>query len=452
LAARAAASDSNLFVLRDAEQGIVLEAVPIADGETKTFRVGLGHETIDVIVPVSPGQSGNVVQRSQGEYVVEVRRDGDSLHTTIRKGDGSSRDYPTVSLEDLATYDVRVNVISAEGEESVYAIRGWTEVTKEDGPVIDLFGGKVPLQPGDVSITMQTSVHEESPGVEGTAPVEFSEGLFFARGYFAPGVDGDFIIDFGATGSVVVRWFLPKDAEIRELKAVEYSDEGVRELDATLRAAGGDVEDFLGVATLDELHVGGITFKDVTVNVIEEMPEIVDHMVVGVIGANLLHQAKVAALDYKTSPGVTPALTLSSESAHKGVDGVAEVPFTLAQGHIFVPGSVESAPASFLLDTGARQSVVVLQIVRDIGHSMLMGPNRTIRGLDAEPISVGFIHPAEVKIGDVSLKETTLGATDLPVLMDMGLGENGGLLGNDILGRFRRVEIDLLDNVIRLIQ
>lgn len=451
MTARAAASESNLFILQEAEQGIVLEAVPIADGETRAFRIGPGHEIIDVIVPISPGQSGNIVQRSQGEYVVEVRREGDSFHTTIRKGDGSSRDYPTVSLKDLATYDVRVNVIRAEGEESVFSIRAWTEVTKEDGPVIDLFGGKVPLQPGDVSITIQTSVHEGPPGVEGTTPVEFSEGLFFARGYFAPGVDGDFIIDFGATGSVVVRWFLPKDTEIRELKAVEYSDKGVRELDASLRALGGDVEDFLGVATLDELHVGGITFKDVTVNVIKEMPEIADQMAVGVIGANLLHQAKVAAIDYKTSPGDTPFLTLSSESAHKGKDGVAEVPFTVAQRHIFVPGSVEGAPVSFILDTGARHSVVVIQVIRDIGQSMLSGPQRTIKGLDAEPIPVGLIQPAEVKIGDVSLKGTTLAARDLPVLTNMGLGENGGLLGNDILGRFRKVEIDLLENVIRLI-
>lgn len=445
------AGPSVLFVLEDSDQGLALRKVPIADQETKTFRVGQGFAAIDVILPISPGQSGNVVQRNQGGYEVLVRRDGDALHTAIRKDDGSSRDYPVVSLNDLATYDVRVNVTRGDGEKSLFVISGWDEVAEGDGPVIDLFGGAVPLEPGDVSLTVQTSLRGESTDLQGTTPLEFSEGLMFTRGLVPPGVDGDFIVDFGATGSVVVRWFLPRDTEIRDLKAVEYSDEGVRELDASLRAAGGNVDDFVGVATLPELHLGDITFEDAQVNVIEEMPEIAGRMVVGIIGGNLLQQAEVAVMDYKTPAAVTPLLRLSSESLHKGQEGIREIPFTLVQRHIFLSGSVDDVPVSFLFDTGARRSVVATEVVRKAGLSMIMGPRVILKGLDSNAIPIGVIHPLTVMIGDVSLKGIDLAVAELPVLVNMGLAENGGLLGADILQRYGKVEVDFRGKVIRLV-
>jgi hypothetical protein len=445
------ASEAVLFVLKETESGFALKEVPIEDGEVKVFQIGRGHQTIDVILPVSPGQSGNVVQRSRSAHTVRVRRDGRELHTTVHREGGETRDYPTVSLTDLASYDIRVNVTGAGGGKTVFMIHRWEMATRDEGPVIDMFGGAIPLEPGDISVTVQTSHSEQKPRIEGTAPLDFSDGLLFTTGSIPPGVDGEFIVDFGATGSVIVRWFLPKSTEIREQKAVEYSDRGIRELDASLRAAGGEVEDYLGIATLEELHVGEITFPDADFNVIGEMPEFEGRMIVGVIGANLLHRAEVVSLGYKKDAGAGPVLRLSSESRHEGEDRIVELPINLAQRHIFLSGSVDGAPVSFLFDTGARRSIVTTEVVRKANLTMLMGPRLMVKGLDANVIPVGVIRPLTVTLGDTDFTEIPLAVADLPVLEALGLRESGGLLGNDILRRYREVEVDLADRVIRLV-
>lgn len=446
-----------LFLVKSIPDGFDVVGTPIADGETKTFAVTPESEIVDVILPISVGQSGNVVQRSQGSYDVEVARRGETLTATIRRADGRTKSYPDVSLRDAAGWDVRVNLTGDDGRKAAFLIEGWSEVRPDTaGPVIDMFGGVVPLEDGDVSVTTQVSERiaalRAAGAVTGESPITYESGLLFTEGTLVGGTTAEFIIDFGATGSVVAEWFLPKGTEIREVKGTMHSMEGDRVVEGAMQAAGGRVEGFLGRATMAEFHVGDAVFRDVGVNVVEEMPEIGDRMAAGVLGADVLYRADVVSLAYEWWADERPMIRFLAESRLRGAEDVAVVPLVKVQNHLFARGEVNGIGVEWLLDTGARHTVVAVQAVRDAGRTVAMGRTTSMRGLDGRPVEVTQMLAEEFSVGDHEYQNVRIWMGNMPVLEAMGLGDTGGILGNDFLSMFREIEVDLAEGVLRLLR
>ena len=285
----------TLYVLRSIDGEIVVDAVAIPTGRTVVLGA---DDIITFILPLSPGQSGDLIQRGRPKGEVVARCEVDELHLTVRFEDGRERRLPPVEISGLAKYDVRVNVVGGDGTKRAFMIRAYGDVGPAGGPVVNMFGSAIPLEDGDYSITTEVTEHRPPQSVEGSVALEIVDGFLLAEGTLPDGAKGSFIVDFGASGTVVARSFVPEGTPVHRVKAIEYSEGDGHELDGVMGGAGGLVEGFNGSASLVGFELGPVSFGDVTVNVIREMPSFIDAGVVGIIGLDLLHRADVVDLEF----------------------------------------------------------------------------------------------------------------------------------------------------------
>lgn len=445
----AAHASAEIYVLRLTSQGLRLDPVAIADGQTLTFTLGLESNVVDLVLPFSPGHSGNLTQREKGPAVLRVTRTGDTLIPRLTKADGTSRNLPEVSLAALQRYAIRVNVTGAR-EKAVFVIEDGA-ARRADGPVVDIFGGKIPIGPHDYAIT--TVVTEAAPRADVTGTAELFmlggdlEGFLVARSRLANDTQGNFIIDAGATGSVIEKPALPPGVEVRPMTAIEVSDRGTREMPGTMSGAGGEVAGLLGSVTLPELRLGRIVFRDAETAVLERLPDLGGGRISGIIGQNLLRRAEHVSITLPEGPGATGVLTLGGPPAD--APEAVELPFTEVHGHMFVSAKLGDRPLTFLLDTGARRSTVPRSCAEALGMELSDGEG--VRGLDgtAVPTKNGVAPP--LGLGAAIIEGLDVVVVDLPVLVQMGLGDSAGVLGMDVLRRFAGFEIDYPAKVLRLL-
>jgi hypothetical protein len=435
----------KLFVLKASDEGVTLESVDLAEDEVKVFSTGGKERIIAPVLPVGPGKSGDLVQTAGGPRELSVQcRDG-ALQIRVRRPDRREQAFPAVTMDELANYDIRVNVTAADGSKIAFLIREYAHADIDDGPVIDIFGGKIPMQPGDYAITTETDVHETVQAVAGVVPVEFAGGLFIVRGRLAGGPEGYFVVDFGAGATVFSKDFLPAGTELQALRGVEYSGEGRRTVKGIMEGAGGAVDHFLGNAEVGQFHVGPLVFSDLSVHVVDGLFTIEERPIAGIIGLDLLRRAGVVHF----GTGLT-AMTFSDRAVAAGKK-IISVPFSVATDHIFIDGKIRNVPLSFIFDTGARASLLSASAAASAGLEAGKGQARQFRGLDGNPIEAHPVTAGSVTLGKQTFSEVTFHVSDLYVLNALGLQSDGGILGNDFLSRFAAVEIDFSEKVIRLL-
>jgi hypothetical protein len=407
-----------------------------------------------VIYTVGTGTSGNVVQRSTNSYTVTVKREGDAYHLSSSTGAGGSRTLPPLSIADLGTYRVRVDITAADGREKAFVIEAGLHVQKSvSGPVMDMFQGLVPLAPGDLSIMTRTdrmAPGAARPVVVGEAELVYDKGLLFTRASTGLGDPMEFIVDFAAGATVVAKSALPGGVEIQAVEGVEYTEEGPRRIESTMKGAGGDVSGFLGTATLPELTVGTLVFRDAKVSVLSSLPEFGGHKPAGILGMNLLSSANLACVTYP-APGDTGHLRLANESHLDSPEAIG-IPFTRVGNHLFVTGAVDDAPVTFIFDTGARRAHLHPEVAEAAGIALRPDddPGGT-RGLDGKKMETHLAAAEKLSLGEATFARVPFVVADMPVFRTIGLGASAGLLGNTFLDRFGEVEIDFEQQVIRLV-
>jgi hypothetical protein len=442
--AAASAEDCRVMVLREVDGEVLLEAVPLSAGEARVFEHG---EIITVVLPVGVGMSGDLIQASNLENSISVACEDGVIRTSVSTPDGETRALPELALADAAALDLRVNVTPGEGEKRAFLVRGYETVLPAEGPVVDMFGGAIPIGAGEFSITTEVTPAEERPELSGVIPMRVEDGFLLVHGSALGGGAGSFVVDFGAGGTVVTRDFVPERVEIDPLIAFEHSPDGMRVLPGVMTGAGGDVEGFLGAAVLHEFAVGDLTLSHVSVGVIGEMPVWGEEPVVGILGLDVLERAGIASV------------TLGSDGAGRlellpaGVpapDGAIELPFTMAADHIFVEGALGGAAVTFLFDTGARSTIVPLGVAEEAGLAAGSLPDRDFKGLDGGALPARSVRAEGFSLSGVSFDAFDIYAADLPVLEGLGLDEGSGLLGMDFILGFGRVDVDFEERVVRL--
>lgn len=449
LAASAAhASECRVIVLREGDDGPVLETVSLIEGTPRTFEPG---EIITVVLPFGVGMSGDLVKAEENSGAIRVACEGGAVRTTIAAPGGGERDLPTVALVDAETFDMRVNVTAGGGDKWVFLVRGYSSIEPAAGPVLDMFGGALPMSAGDYSITTEVTRHEELPGLSGEVPLTLQDGLLAAEVGGPDGETGLFVIDFGAGGTVVTRDFLPDGASVEPVLAIEHSTEGEKVLPGGMTGAGGDVGGFAGAARLESLTLGELELNDVSVSVIEEMPEFGTVPIDGIVGIDILGRADVATLEF--GPEGAVLLTLedaSGVSGSGGDEGATELPFTIAADHIFIEGGLGDVPVTFLFDTGARSTIVPLSIAEAAALPPGSLPGREFRGLDGNLLPATAVRADELTLAGHEFPPLEMYAAELPVLESFGLDEDSGLLGMDFVLEFARMKIDFEEGVVRL--
>jgi hypothetical protein len=443
----AGADAAHVFVLREAFGEIEIEKVRIRDGETLTLD---GEEMITVVVPLGVGQSGDLVKKGMRTGKISITSEDGMLKIVKSEEGGKKMAYPEVAIEDLSAYDMRVNVAGGDGTKKAFMISRYDEAEDDDGPVIDMFAGMIPLEEGDYSITLEISAAEQAEFVSGEATVYYEDGFLLTEGALSDGRKGWFIVDFGASGTVITKDFLPAYVEIEEVKALEYSDKGKREVRSAMSGAGGEVTGYLGNADPGDLFFGDVRFSEVTVNVIESMPDFGTREIVGILGLDLMILCDRIAFEYpRGGPGV---LMMGDRHIVAETDSPsAEVPFYYVAKHLFLDGEVNEVPVSFLFDTGARSSILSASKADKAGLEQIEDSGKgELRGLDGNPVETVPVIADRLRLGEWLRSDVKFYAADLSVFESLGLRQGGGIIGNDFLDDYILVEIDFERDMISL--
>lgn len=448
--ARSASSPGcRLFLLRHAEAKLGLQAVDLAAGESRRFPLGAASEWITFVLPLGPGKSADLVQAAAGPAELEARCAADGLHATVHRSRGEARSLPPVSRRDLEGYELRVNVRPGVGPGQVFAVRGGGTISEEPGPVLDLFGGRIPLAAGDYSITLETreaieaAAGERPAAVAGSAPLVFDGEHHFLRGEVAGGGSGWFVVDLGAGRSVLARGALPPGVEPVPPSATEYSAAGAREVGSEMLGVGGAVGGFAGSAEIAAISAGSLRFEQAEVNVVEQLPAIGGRPLLGILGLDLLERAACVRLSYDPAG----ELRLSASCAATG----PAVPFNVADHHLFVRGEIAGVPLSWVLDSGAKVSLLAPALADRLG--LVADPSRSVevRGLGSAAVQAPRVEAPELVLGEERFPQVAFHVAPLAVLDAWGLSRQGGILGNDFLRRFAALELSFPRGEVRFV-
>lgn len=430
-------SDYKIYLLKENNGVINLEALFVGEGETKSIKQS---EFITFVLPVSPGKSGDIIQSIHKQNTIKISAAKGRLFVSVIKPDGSERALPEINFNDLKNYLIRVNVISGSGTKKAFLIKNYNEYGEADGPVFDLFGGKIPLANGDYAVTTEVTESKQVNYITGNAPLEIYDNLLFAKGKIENGNEGYFVIDFGAGRTVFAKDAIPPGSVITEVQSIEYSSDGTKTASGEIGAAGGNVSDFLGTTDIKNFKLGSLVFNDLSVSVLNSLPAIAGKKILGIIGIDLLQSAPFVSIEYKNGkPGKIFFKTDFNESGN-----CIKVPFSLTGKQIFINGKINGKQVSFLFDTGARFSFV------SEGLGFLTNDNKApdVRGLDGNIIPAKCVDVKSFSLSNNEFQFKDFYSADIPVINNMGLKESGALLGGDFLKQFNKITVDYPNKIL----
>lgn len=435
---------TNAFILKMTGEAFAIDAVQIAAGGIQAVQTSDG--VIGVIFPPGPGQSAALITPEEGRMLV-IRNTGEELRVEERSADGSSRELPPRSLDDLPKYDIRVS-ITGGGKRAAFLISQNRTVESDVGPVANMFSGRVPAETlaGGYVLQTETYRHETGAPVAGKVPLEIDRWPF-ARVTLPDGVEAEFIVDIGAANTVVDKSMVPSGVDITEASMVEYSAAGKRTLKYAPGGATGKVQTVVGHAALADLALAGIAVPDITVDVLEDMPDFFGRPVGGIVGMDILRRCRRLRLDLG---GEDPNMEFGAAPS-RSADAI-ELPFAFVSTHLVVEGDVNGTPVFFILDSGAPSSY--LDEVAAAAAGVLGDESKAdeSRGLDGGGVSTLPGNMAELTLGDrlfdnVPCRISSLSAFDAL----RGEDQHVGLLGNDFFGRLSGIEIDFETRTVRFL-
>jgi hypothetical protein len=143
------------------------------------------------------------------------------------------------------------------------------------------------------------------------------------------------------------------------------------------------------------------------------------------------------------------ALLLSLPFRNVAHPGVIHLPFRTVNSMILVDGKVDGKPVTFLLDTGAKQTIVSAKTYGNLAYQL-----RITHRVGPQP---GFIGESVTLPVNLEIDRRTWLARRVAVMNFEGLSavlgaQFDGLLGEDVLREFRSVHIDYRNHQIDLEQ
>ncbi len=447
----AVANTCRLFVLKRVDRDFAVETINLAENETKVLPVSAGTGIIDIILPVGPGVSGSMAKWSDDTLLIARCVSGE-LQVTTRVANEEDWKRPARKLDDLARYDVRVSVTAADGAKRSFLILQHTQVVREEvGPVVDVFGGMIPMNEGDYTLCTDTYQHKLGSHVEGEAPLEYDHWpLVVAK--LPDGTKGVFIVDIGAGTTVVIKEFLPTGTKIKKASMVQYSSGAKKMLKYAPGGATGTVDTILGHATLPELRLGSIRFENPRVDVIREIPDFFGRRIAGILGLDLMRRCNVLSMSFVGEGGSTPTLRMGRSATPSG-SNVLELPFTFVSSHLTVDGKINGSLVHFIMDTGAPDIILDAQAARRIGVGIEKKKMRPGRGLDGGEANFKQGQAVDLSIAGRSFGpvQPRISALSCFVILRTNK-QNAGLLGNSFFSKFKRIELDFDRRVARFVE
>jgi hypothetical protein len=441
-----ASQDCLVPVVRRGPQGFTLGIETVEEGGAVALFTQGDSRVIAPIIPVGPGVSGDIVKASETDVLLLRCVDGVIRVMSTPPDGGVAEERMRGQAEDLTRYTLRVNIVAQDGEEAAFQLSNGT-VTPADGPVLNMFGGMVPLEAGDVVLTTQVSepAGDRVPELEGSVEL-VSVGPYAGVPAILPGNrEGRFILDLGASRSLVARTFLDQATPVEPMVAVEHSAQGVRELAGSAQAAGGKAQGVGSLAKVPWVRVGSQELEDFQPVVLDEPFEVAGEAIQGILGLDVLRRAGRVVGNFGRPEG--PAeLRLGGEP----LEDAMEIPLQEVRGLLFVEGRLGDLPVLFLLDSGARQSIIPEALARREGMAISQEAVDSLMGLDRNPIPFRGLQAPPLKVGGLELPNAGFITGPIPVLDALGIREDAAILGQPFFKALGTVEIDFEKGVLRV--
>ena len=433
-----------VFTLEHDSLGVHVARADLDEGGVLVFTRGVGSGTVDVVLPPGPGRSAALVRAADADKIV-VRFEGGRLSAQVRRADGSTVDMPARLLSELRQQDIRVSVTLGDVRRA-FVITGYERASADDiGPAENMFAGQLPaaLLRDAAVVQTDTWVSAAASPARGTAPLERDRWLF-VRGARADGTSGWFVVDLAASESIVAKSFVPPGQPLEELSMIEHSGGGTRRLPYAPAGATGAVQGVLGRTAYAKLTFGDIAFAHADVTVLDRLPDVFGRPVVGILGMDLLRGCAHLGLEF-AADGRFATLTLAPE-APAGTPA-AVTPFSLVASHVLVAGTVNGAPARWILDSGSPG--MVMDSLGAPALAQRPGASR-VQGLDRHDIASVDAVAARVRVGSLEYHDIPVRVSALPVFASFRSREHAlAVLGVAELARTARLDIDFAQRVVR---
>jgi len=442
----------NFFLIKEANNDVIIEKVTLTENELKVFK---DESILSYVMVFSPGsKSGEIIEKEQRIGGIIASYIDNTINVNILKKDGSQKDMPGIDLELASKTDVRLNITGANGYKKAFLVTQFNQVKEDDGPVLDLFSGQINLNEGDYSLFTECIASKQTKILEGSIPYEIYHGWITVNCDLGSGMKGRFVVDFGATTTVVPKNNLPFNTEIAPLEMVKYSAEkGEIKSKAVIAGATGSVNNIEGVCILDKLHFGDIEIKDLKVTVLNSFPETFNNLgIKGIIGRDVLMQTEVVHVKNLKNQSAEKWLILSRKNPQQFTHNYS-VPFSFAGGgQIFMAGSISNIPVHFLFDSGAGSSYISNNFIHqnNIQFKKTRDKKSISYGIDGKGAEYEEVLLKQIEIGDVKIESMLFNMESVYAVEKSGSNEGTVLLGMNFLKNYNNVSFDFIDKKILL--
>ncbi len=415
--------------------------VEVPEGQSLTLRPGV--DVVAVVVPVSEGQSADLV-RAQDGLQVTLAAGSDRLRVRVKRG-ATEREVLDRPLAELQGLRVRVHATTGDGLRGRWRIEGWAQAAPEAGPVMNLFAGQIPLGPQDAVLTTQVETAPPTPAASGatTLPLAWEKGHptipVQLAGKVLPAV-----VDTAAATTLVGTAALPPGQAITPATMTEHSQAGRRTVALEAQGAGGATAGF-GTTTVP-LGLGARDLGPTAVLVPTGpgkptgLPEVI-------LGLDVL--APLGCLRFERTPSGSWELRLGPRGSTAPPPG-AELPLVQMGALLGVEARVEGRRTFLVLDTGSPHTFLPQALAREAGWALRDAPGAPPRGLDGRPLAVRLATVGSLDLGGWLRSSQTVRVGDLPVLAKFTGDLPVGLLGTDVLATARAFEVDFKEGRLRL--
>jgi len=436
-------ADTDLFVLKRTDAGFVVERVRVTEGAEVSWTLGKDG-FVDVILPPGPGGSAGIVQTASNPITVASCKGGKLSVSTTAMGKRFDRPAPTPG--DLAALDIHVSARGADGKTFAGFIRNYNVFEADPvGVIEDPFGNAIPLQNGDCVLYTSTFPARSNAGAttSGACPIRYVGGHHLVPASIGTG-KGEMVIDLAAGMTVVARSALPAGATIRPSEMVQHSADGVKRLASEMGGATGSVAP-LGIATLPSLTIGDLKFENVDVVVMEALPPVAEG-ITGIVGLDLLGRANVISIPYPKN-GAAGELRMSSATAEKPASTLS---LAILDSRAHCKAKVNGTDVCLIVDTGSPITIVEERVSVAANLQPVAAEGKDVRGIGTARTQLAKANAETISLGEVTLKDQAVMVGSLPLFSRFKGPTPIGILGNETLAGFTRVEMDFAKRELRV--
>lgn len=442
----------NCFLLVEQNNNLTIEKIFV---DNNNVEVVINKNVVTAILSWGKGMSGDMIKKEnrEGSFIIQCK-DG-VLKVKHRSKDGSEKSLPDVNITELKKLDIRLNVTGGNGLKKAFVIKNYNTVINDDGPVLDMFGGKIPVNDGDYLITTETkSQIKVNHKIQGSIEYEIIDNWIIVPVYFENNQKSNFILDLAATSTVINKNILPAEIEINKVEMITYNSSTNDTSRSSMQGATGvlDQDIFLGKAIIPVLRLGTIDVVYTNVSVLKSFPQKLEELgIVGILGLDILEQSSKIKILGVNNNG-TKTIILNNENNHTSPNFSLSI--KKAGGIFFTNGFINSHQIEFVVDLGARETILSKTIYDKMNDQTFTvnNKNKTITGIDGQPSNAFVISVPELQLSNYKFENQQVVVSDIAALQSYGLQNTSALLGMNFFNRFNAIEIDFNNKTLNLWQ